>query len=65
LHRLEENLSAANVELTGRDLAEIERAASEIKVPRERYPEHPWPPPAAKRLRTSLVCHTWHKGPRA
>jgi aryl-alcohol dehydrogenase-like predicted oxidoreductase len=39
LHRLEENLSAANVELTGDDLAEIERAASAITVQGARYPE--------------------------
>jgi aryl-alcohol dehydrogenase-like predicted oxidoreductase len=39
LHRLEENLGAAEVELTAQDLAEIERAASEIHVEGERYPE--------------------------
>src|SRR6266481_1318147 len=39
LHRLEENLGAANVGLTGDDLAEIERAASAIKVQGARYPE--------------------------
>ena len=38
LHRLEENLGAANIELTAGDLAEIERAASEIEVEGERYP---------------------------
>ena len=40
LHRLEENLGAANIELTADDLAEIERAAAEIHVEGERYPEH-------------------------
>jgi aryl-alcohol dehydrogenase-like predicted oxidoreductase len=40
LHRLEENLGAANVQLTAADLAEIERAAAEIQVEGERYPEH-------------------------
>jgi aryl-alcohol dehydrogenase-like predicted oxidoreductase len=40
LHRLEENLGAADVELTAQDRAEIERAASEIRVEGERYPEH-------------------------
>ena len=40
LHRLEENLGAANIELTSDDLAEIERAAAEIHVEGERYPEH-------------------------
>lgn len=40
LHRLEENLDAVNLELTGQDLAEIERAAAEIKVEGERYPAH-------------------------
>jgi aryl-alcohol dehydrogenase-like predicted oxidoreductase len=39
LHRLEENLGAVNVELTGDDLAEIERAASAITVQGARYPE--------------------------
>src|SRR3954467_4215772 len=38
LHRLEENLGAADVELTAEDLAEIERAASAIQVEGERYP---------------------------
>ena len=40
LHRLEENLGAANIELTADDLAEMERAAAEIHVEGERYPEH-------------------------
>ena len=39
LHRLEENIRAANVQLTASDLAEIERAASAITVKGERYPE--------------------------
>jgi hypothetical protein len=47
LHRLEENLGAANVELTADNLAEIERAAAEITVEGERYPGapscHHWP----------------------
>jgi len=38
LHRLEENLGAADLILTADDLAEIERAASEIEVEGERYP---------------------------
>ena len=38
LHRLEENLGAADVDLAARDLAEIERAAAEIQVEGERYP---------------------------
>jgi aryl-alcohol dehydrogenase-like predicted oxidoreductase len=38
LYRLEENLGAANVELTADDLAEIERNASAITVQGERYP---------------------------
>jgi aryl-alcohol dehydrogenase-like predicted oxidoreductase len=38
LHRLEENLGAADIELTAGDLAGIERAASEIEVEGERYP---------------------------
>lgn len=39
LHRLEENLAAADVDLTPDDLAEIEKAAAEIAVEGERYPE--------------------------
>jgi aryl-alcohol dehydrogenase-like predicted oxidoreductase len=38
LHRLEENLGAANVVLTDADLDKIERAAAEIQVEGERYP---------------------------
>jgi len=40
LHRLEENLAAADVELTVSDLAEIETAAAAITVTGERYPAH-------------------------
>jgi aryl-alcohol dehydrogenase-like predicted oxidoreductase len=39
LHRLEENLGAASVELTADDLREIERAASHITVQGARYSE--------------------------
>ena len=39
LHRLEENLGAANVELTGDDLAEVERAAFVITIHGARCPE--------------------------
>jgi len=39
LRRLDENLAAANIELTVNDLAEIERAAAAIHVEGERYPE--------------------------
>jgi aryl-alcohol dehydrogenase-like predicted oxidoreductase len=39
LHRLDENLEAANVELTADDLTEIEAAASQITVQGDRYPE--------------------------
>ena len=39
LHRLEENLSAADIALTADDLAEIETAAAVIQVEGERYPE--------------------------
>jgi aryl-alcohol dehydrogenase-like predicted oxidoreductase len=38
LNRLEENLGAADVQLTAEDLAEIERAAADIPVEGERYP---------------------------
>jgi aryl-alcohol dehydrogenase-like predicted oxidoreductase len=40
LHRLEENIGAASVELTSEDLREIESAASQIEVQGARYPEH-------------------------
>ena len=39
LHRLEENLDAANVVLNEADLVEIRRALAEIDVEGERYPE--------------------------
>ena len=39
-HRLEENIGAADVELTPEDLMEIDRAASEIRVEGDRYPEN-------------------------
>jgi aryl-alcohol dehydrogenase-like predicted oxidoreductase len=39
LHRLEENIGAAAVELTSDDLCEIESAASKITVQGARYPE--------------------------
>jgi len=40
LHRLEENIGAAAIELTPDDLSEINRAASKITVQGARYPEH-------------------------
>jgi len=39
LHRLEENIGAANLELTADDLREIDGAASKIAVHGTRYPE--------------------------
>ena len=39
LHRLEENIGAASIELTADDLRDIEDAASKIKVQGARYPE--------------------------
>ena len=39
LHRLEENVGAASVDLTASDLQEIESAASQITVEGARYPE--------------------------
>jgi aryl-alcohol dehydrogenase-like predicted oxidoreductase len=39
LHRLEENIEAAEVELTPNELAEVETAASKIDVHGARYPE--------------------------
>jgi len=40
LHRLEENIGAAEVELTFEDLRDIETAASKITVQGARYPEY-------------------------
>jgi aryl-alcohol dehydrogenase-like predicted oxidoreductase len=39
VHRLEENIGAANVELTREDLQQLEMAASKIPVQGARYPE--------------------------
>jgi aryl-alcohol dehydrogenase-like predicted oxidoreductase len=39
LHRLEENIGAVNIELTPDDLSEIDRAATQIKVQGDRYPQ--------------------------
>ena len=39
LHRLEENIGAAGVDLTPDDLRDIERAVSKITVQGARYPE--------------------------
>jgi len=40
LHRLEENIGAAAIELTAADLQQIESAAAHIRVQGARYPEH-------------------------
>ncbi|MGF6712783.1 aryl-alcohol dehydrogenase-like predicted oxidoreductase [Luteibacter sp. W1I16] len=40
LHRLEENLAAADLELTSADLERIEKAATAIAIQGERYPPH-------------------------
>jgi aryl-alcohol dehydrogenase-like predicted oxidoreductase len=40
LHRLEENIGAAAMELTAEDLQAIESAAAKIEVQGARYPEH-------------------------
>jgi aryl-alcohol dehydrogenase-like predicted oxidoreductase len=40
LKRLEENVGAVEIELTGDDLHEIENAASQIEVQGARYPKH-------------------------
>jgi aryl-alcohol dehydrogenase-like predicted oxidoreductase len=39
LHRLDENIAAADLELSADDLSEIETAVSAIPVEGERYPE--------------------------
>ena len=40
LHRLEENIGAAAIELTTDDLRDIDRAVSKVTVQGARYPEH-------------------------
>ena len=40
LHRLQENIAAAGVELTPVELGDIDRAVSRITVQGARYPEH-------------------------
>lgn len=40
LHRLEENLAAANVELSLEDLREVTDAAAKVAIHGDRYPEH-------------------------
>lgn len=40
LHRLEENIGGANVQLTPDDLRQIDNASAKIKVEGERYPEN-------------------------
>ncbi len=40
LHRLEENLGAADIELTAGDLTQIETAVSQVTVQGDRYPAH-------------------------
>jgi aryl-alcohol dehydrogenase-like predicted oxidoreductase len=40
LHRLQENIGAASVQLSPQDLRELESAASKITVQGARYPEH-------------------------
>ena len=40
LHRLEENIAAADLELSARDLDDIESAAASVTVQGARYPDH-------------------------
>ncbi len=40
LHRLQENMAAADVKLTADDLNMIEEAASQITIEGDRYPAH-------------------------
>ena len=39
LERLDENLGAADVDLSAGDLAELDRVSTEVRVQGERYPE--------------------------
>ena len=40
VHRLKENIGAADIELTRDDLRQIEEALAHIKVQGDRYPPH-------------------------
>jgi aryl-alcohol dehydrogenase-like predicted oxidoreductase len=40
LHRLDENIAAASVELTAEELRQIEKALAHLKVQGDRYPAH-------------------------
>ena len=40
LHRLEENIGAADVSLSADELREIDRTLSQVTVQGARYPEH-------------------------
>jgi aryl-alcohol dehydrogenase-like predicted oxidoreductase len=40
LHRLEENIAAADVRLSAQDMSEIDRALAQVPVQGARYPEH-------------------------
>jgi hypothetical protein len=40
LHRLEENLGGAEVQLSAQDLHETEQALSAIQIAGDRYPAH-------------------------
>jgi aryl-alcohol dehydrogenase-like predicted oxidoreductase len=40
LHRLEENLAAADVDLSADELRQLEAAAASVQVEGDRYPEH-------------------------
>jgi diketogulonate reductase-like aldo/keto reductase len=51
LHRLEENLGAASVELTREGLDRIDQALAQVEVQGDRYPAHPEEPGRPIRLR--------------
>jgi len=57
LHRLEENLGAASVELTPDDLRDIDSASSKMKMEGARYPERLEQMTAARVNRTSTVVN--------
>jgi len=40
MHRLEENIGAASVQLSPDDLRDIEKAVTSVTVQGERYPAH-------------------------
>ena len=65
LHRLEENIGAATVEITPEDLRKLESAASKIAIQGARYPEELEKRTGAEQRNATEVHHaSWHSGVR-